>query len=296
MQTVFLTKAATFLQSSDPEGAQLIVTTHSSHIVASSGFSPVRYFRRRGSRAVVRDLMAFKERLTSNDEKEAFEFVTQYLTIVRCDLFFCDKAIMVEGAVERLVLPKMIQLVAAPELDLTQSYVSVVEVGGAYAHVFKDFLKSLQVPTLVITDLDATGGDRKKCRVAQGVSTSNATLKQWLPKKVPLADIQASTDAERTDGIIRVAFQVPEVAGGPCARSFEEAFCYANAAWLLANKEKLRGTADLFTQADAGALEEAAYDIAFPKADFAIDLILNDGWKTPKYIADGLVWLARQVA
>jgi putative ATP-dependent endonuclease of the OLD family len=296
MQTVFLTKAATFLQSSDPEGAQLIITTHSSHIVASSGFTPVRYFRREGSRAVVKDLMAFKRGLTSEDEKEAFEFVTQYLTIVRCDLFFCDKAIMVEGTVERLVLPKMIKLVAALGLDLTQSYVSVVEVGGAYAHVFKDFVKFLQVPTLVITDLDSTDHERKKCRVAQGMSTSNATLKQWLPKKVPLAEILSSTDAERTDGIIRVAFQVPEFTGGPCARSFEEAFCYANADWLLDNKEKLRGTADLFTQTDAGALKEGAYDIAFPKVDFAIDLILNDGWKTPKYIADGLVWLARQVA
>jgi putative ATP-dependent endonuclease of the OLD family len=296
MQTVFLDKAATFLQSSDPDGAQLIITTHSSHIVAGSGFTPVRYFRRAGSRAFVRDLMAFKEGLTTDKEREAFAFVAQYLTIVRCDLFFCDKAIMVEGAVERLLLPKMIKLAAAPGLDLTHSYLSVVEVGGAYAHVFKDFLKFLRVPTLVITDLDATDDERKKCRVAKGVSTSNATLKQWLPKKVRLGEIQASTDADRTDDIIQVVFQVPEVAGGPCARSFEEAFCYTNAAWLLANKQKLRGTEDLFTQADATALENAAYDIAFPKVDFAIDLMLNDGWKTPKYIEDGLIWLARQVA
>jgi predicted ATP-dependent endonuclease of OLD family len=296
MQAVFLSKAAAFLQSDDPEGAQLIITTHSSHIVANSGFTPVRYFRRAGSRAVVKDLMTFKKSLANAPEREAFDFVTQYLTIVRCDLFFCDKAIMIEGAVERLVLPKMIKLGATPGLDLTQSYLSVVEVGGAYAHIFKDFLKFLQVPTLVITDLDATNDEKKKCRVDQGMSTSNATLKQWLPKKVALADIQASTDAERTDGLIRVAFQVPEIAGGPCARSFEEAFCYANAAWLLANKEKLHGTGDLFTQADAGALEGAAYDIVFPKVDFAIDLILNEGWRTPKYIADGLLWLAKQVA
>jgi predicted ATP-dependent endonuclease of OLD family len=68
---------------------------------------------------------------------------------------------MVEGAVERLVLPTMIKLEAAPGLVLTQSFISVVEVGGAYAHVFKDFLNFLQVPTLIITDLDATDGERK---------------------------------------------------------------------------------------------------------------------------------------
>jgi predicted ATP-dependent endonuclease of OLD family len=296
MQTVFLSKAATFLQSAEPDGAQLIITTHSSHIVASSGFTPVRYFRRRGPRAVVKDLMAFKSGLTSSEDKEAFEFVTQYLTVVRCDLFFCDKAIMVEGAVERLLLPKMIELVATPGLDLTRSYLSVVEVGGAYAHIFKDFLKFLQVPTLVITDLDAVGDDKKKCRVAGGTSTSNATLKQWLPKKTPLADIRGSTDAERTDGLIRVTFQVPEVAGGDCARSFEEAFCYANAPWLIANKAKLRGTGGLFTQADEAVLVAAAYELTFPKVDFALDLMLNPGWQTPKYIGDGLNWLAGQTA
>lgn len=296
MQAVFLAKAATFLKSDDPDGAQLIITTHSSHIVANSGFTPVRYFRRKGSHAVVKDLMAFKKGLATHEEREAFEFVTQYLTIVRCDLFFCDKAIMVEGAVERLVLPKMIKLAAKPGLDLTQSYLSVVEVGGAYAHIFKDFLKFLQVPTLVVTDLDATDDEKKKCRVANGVTTSNATLKSWLPKKVALAEVQGSTDAERTDGLIRVAFQVAEAANGPCARSFEEAFCYANAPWLIANKGKLRGTGHLFSQADAAALEATAYDIPFPKVDFAIDLILNEGWQTPKYIADGLAWLAEQVA
>jgi putative ATP-dependent endonuclease of OLD family len=195
-----------------------------------------------------------------------------------------------------VLLPKMMELVGRPGLDLTQSYVSVVEVGGAYAHVFKDFLQFLQVPTLVITDLDATDSTKKKCRVAEGLSTSNATLRQWLPGKTALEEIQASTDVERTDGMIRVAFQVPESSGGPCARSFEEAFCYANAAWLVANKAKLRGTGYLISQGDAKSLEDVAYDTAFPKVDFAIDLMMNYGWKTPKYIADGLEWLASQGA
>jgi putative ATP-dependent endonuclease of the OLD family len=60
MQTMFIEKAAAFLNQEGEEGAQLILTTHSAHIVAGCGFSPVRYFRRRGAKAVVKDLLTFQ--------------------------------------------------------------------------------------------------------------------------------------------------------------------------------------------------------------------------------------------
>jgi putative ATP-dependent endonuclease of OLD family len=293
MQTVFLQKAQSFLSAGMADGAQLLITTHSSHIAASSGLTPVRYFRRKGSRAIVKDLMTFKDSRADADQKKAYDFVAQYLTITRCDLFFCDKAILIEGAVERLLLPRM--LAAEAGYDLTQVYLSVVEVGGAYAHVFRDFVHFLGVPTLIITDLDSIGADRKKCPVDSGVSTSNSTLKSWLPGKSDLAQLRASTPDQCTEGTIRAVFQTPEVLGGPCGRSFEEAFCYANIDWLIANKQKLLGTGDLFDHASAADLEKAAYEISFPKTDFAIDLILNDGWKTPLYITDGLKWLSEQL-
>ncbi len=292
MQTVFLQKAQSFLNLGASDGAQLLVTTHSSHIAASSGFTPVRYFRRKGSHAVIRDLMAFKGAQVSDAQKKAFEFVTQYLTVTRCDLFFCDKAILIEGSVERLLLPRMLKLAAAAGDDLTQTYLSIVEVGGAYAHIFRDFIQFLEVPTLVITDLDSIDDQRKKCRVASGISTSNATLKSWLPGKPTLAELRASAPEQCTEGPIRVVFQVPESTDGPCGRSFEESFCYANSEWLIANKASLLGSGEIFDQSTAKDLIEAAFDISFPKVDFAIDLILSSGWKMPLYIANGLHWLS----
>jgi hypothetical protein len=238
--------------------------------------------------------MTFKASRSSEDEKKAYDFVAQYLTITRCDLFFCDKAILIEGAVERLLLPKMLKLTVAEGYDLTQTFLSVVEVGGAYAHIFREFIKFLEVPTLIITDLDSIDAARKKCPVAVGASTSNATLKSWLPGKSALPELRAAKPDDCTEGSIRVAFQIPEIEAGPCGRSFEEAFCYANSEWLIANKARLLGTGDLFDQASATDLELAAYDISFPKVDFAIDLILNAGWKTPIYIANGLKWLSEQ--
>jgi hypothetical protein len=296
LQSVFIDKAGAFLNPEDEEGAQLILTTHSSHIVANCGFSPVRYFRRRGTRAVVKDLMAFQASHT-DAAAEALDFLTRYLTLTRCDLFFCDKAILIEGAVERLLLPRMISLCAADGTgDLTSSYVAVIEVGGAYAHAFKELVEFIEVPALIVTDIDAVGQDRKKCRVANGHSTSNATLKSWLPGSADLQVLIAADDATKTEGRIRVAYQVPDQEGLPCGRSFEEAFVYANADWLVANRGALLGTGDRLPDGDAAALKVAAFDLELPKVDFALDLILNSGWATPKYIADGLGWLARQPA
>jgi putative ATP-dependent endonuclease of the OLD family len=67
-------------------------------------------------------------------------------------MFFADKIILIEGTVERLLLPKMITR-CAPSLQ--HKYISIVEVGGAYALKFKDLLAFLGVRTLVITDLDS---------------------------------------------------------------------------------------------------------------------------------------------
>lgn len=297
MQTVFIEKAGGFLSDGEGGGAQLILTTHSSHIVATCGFAPIRYFRRRGATAVVRDLLAFRNSQTDPEKRRAVDFLSRYLTLTRCDLFFCDKAILIEGAVERLVLPKMIaQAKAAGIGDLTSTYLAVIEVGGAYAHAFKDLVSFIGVPTLIVTDLDSVGEDRKKCPVAAGYKTSNATLKSWLPAKAAIADLLVATDVHKTEGQVRVTYQVPDAAHLPCGRSFEEAFVYANADWLIANKPLLIATGACLDADNANDLRTAAYDLDLPKVDFALDLIGNEGWVTPKYIADGLTWLAAQPA
>lgn len=300
MQTVFIKEISKFL---NPPGAQsqsqLLLTTHSAHIVADSGFAPIRYFRRQGTKAKVRDLLEFKETKEAAGQTEALRFLRQYLTQTRCDLMFCDKIILVEGAVERLLLPLMLKKAAvAPHENLTSDYVSFLEVGGAYAHLFRELLQFLDVPALIITDLDAVGADQKRCAVANGVNTSNATLKTWLPARTTLADLHAATPAQRTSGRIRVTYQIPDGAGQPCGRSFEEAFVYKNSEWLLANRAQLVASSSALTGATAKELCDGAYNACqkIQKVDFALDLMLTDGWDVPKYIADELRWLAEQNA
>ena len=105
---------------------------------------------------------------------------------------FRDKAILVEGQVERLLLPQMIaQCADRNRKDFAKEYITIMEVGGAHAHRFEQLIKFLEIPTLIVTDLDSVGKDRKRCPVKDGDSTSNATLKSWLPKISKLADLVA---------------------------------------------------------------------------------------------------------
>ena len=299
MQAVFIREILPFLDAPAAiTRSQLLLTTHSSHIVADSGFEPVRYFRRRGSIAESKDLLQFREAQEAGAGTDAIAFLAQYMTQTRCDLFFADKAVLFEGSVERLLLPSMIQQVAVgASAGLRGDYLAFMEVGGAYAHLFRSLLEFLAVPTLIITDLDAIGDDRRKCPVAKGTKTSNATLKKWLPGSEVLADLLSATDAARTSGFIRVAFQVPSAPKRPCARSFEEAFIYENAVWLHAHQASLKGTSESIACKSAADLETRAYEITekgFEKVDFALDLMLTSGWAIPRYIRDGLVWLAGQ--
>jgi len=295
MQTVFISEISKALESDGGTTAQVILSTHSSHMIAQSAFEPVRYFRRAGREVIVKDLSKLQ---LPDKSPEALDFLRRYIKLTHCDLFFADKAIFVEGQVERLLLPMMIEKCAlnAGFEHITSQYISVSEVGGAYAHKFKPLIDFLGIPTLIVTDFDAVDNDSKKHPVAGGAATSNACLRNWLPKKTTVADLLAATDMDKTEGNIRVAYQIPEA--GHCGRSFEEAFVYANVAWLTANHAKLNATSGPVGASVALGLPADGFNLSgkLGKVDFALDLMAEPGWATPVYIREGLEWLANQDA
>jgi hypothetical protein len=87
-----------------------------------------------------------------DNEKQAREFLQRYLKLTHCDLFFSDAAVLVEGNVERLLMPAMIET-AAPRLR--SAALTILEVGGAFAHRFQELLEFVGLTTLVVTDLDS---------------------------------------------------------------------------------------------------------------------------------------------
>ncbi|MFG9250416.1 ATP-dependent endonuclease [Pseudomonas aeruginosa] len=135
--------------------SQVVVTSHSTHILYERGFRPIRYFRRsrarNGSTSDVLNLSVFYD----NTDPDIRSFLERYLKLAHCDLFFADGAVLVEGNVERLLLPQMIAN-AAPRLQST--YLTVLEIGGAFGYRFKALIEFLGLTTLIITDLDSVFG------------------------------------------------------------------------------------------------------------------------------------------
>lgn len=273
---------------------QFVISTHSAHIANEADFSKVRYFLAKNPGSTqIKDLGA---EFSAADRQEDKEFLHKYLTLTKCDLYFADKAILIEGATERIILPEIIKKVDESEgISLRSKYLSVVEVGGAYAHHFYKFIDFLELKTVIITDLDSVrrdeGGQRvtyPACPVTLGTHSSNAGLNNWFneDERPVLDELRNKTEIEKTTGYRRIAYQVPELECEACGRSFEDAFILAN-----------RGAFDGLQGDEEVDVEASAYGIAESigkgsKANFAIKYSIDETeWNVPKYIVDGLVWL-----
>jgi predicted ATP-dependent endonuclease of OLD family len=132
--------------------SQVVVTTHSTHILYERGFRPIRYFRRSRSEAASTSDVLNLSIFYDDTDPNIRTFLERYLRLTHCDLFFADATVLVEGNVERLLLPQMIAN-AAPRLQST--YLTVLEIGGAFGYRFKALIEFLGLTALVITDLDS---------------------------------------------------------------------------------------------------------------------------------------------
>jgi putative ATP-dependent endonuclease of the OLD family len=298
MQEVFIRKLGEIVDQfskelGSPWPAQFVVSTHSSHVANEAHFETIRYFltaQDNGTGALKTVVKDLRKGLSGKVEPDR-GFLHQYMTLTRCDLFFADKAILIEGTTERLLLPKIIRRIDAVQPEgkkLGSQYLSIIEIGGAYAHIFFDLLTFLELPTLVITDIDAVrlseGGRYIACEVFRGERTSNACIKTWFKNQnIEPRELLLLTGDQKVAGRKRIAFQHPEHAAGPCGRSFEDAFMHANADRYS------------FLGSSAGELESQAWSEAqtLKKSEFALKLALTDErWEIPRYIRDGLLWLA----
>src|SRR5450830_429460 len=144
--------------------SQLVVTTHSTHILYERGFQPIRYFRRNRTEHVSTSEVLNLSIFYNDTDSDVRTFLERYLKLTHCDLFFADAAVLVEGNVERLLLPQMIAS-AAPRLQ--SCYLTILEIGGAFGYRFKALIEFLGLTTLIITDLDSVFGPLSGAAEAQ---------------------------------------------------------------------------------------------------------------------------------
>lgn len=298
---------------------QYIISTHSSHIVADSDFNDIKYLKKQGVNGVIaknlKDLQKDYDKGTNQ-----YQFLTQYLTISRAEIFFAEKAILIEGDTERILVPTLMRKLDIDEkkryaalgevdafLPLLSQNISVIEV-GAYSHIFEKFIDFLGIKSLVITDLDAVSDDNKACEVAVGTKYSNGALKFFFATAT-LDDLKgysftnkcftkvADVWKNNVDGSLCVIYQINDE--GYTARSFEDSYIHINRAFIKANKDSFEGlqNREYFDDDTKGSYVLAAECIK-KKTHFAMDIIYQSdaeftNWKIPAYIKEGLLWLKK---
>ncbi len=289
---------------------QLVISTHSSHIIDDIDFKALRYFRRNdANKSIAMDhtSIANMSELFAN-AKEELQFVRKHLKLTHCDIFFADGVIFVEGQAERLLVPEFIST-SFP--GLSNRYISMLEVSGAHTHKYRELIEKLGVATLVLTDLDSVDDKGESCfpQKNSGQKTSNDTLKTWHPKKEALdalMDIPQTEHATTSQGApLYVAYQKPTQISEKeiLSRTFEDALILANFEHeYFQEKKKLRNAKADFESATK-PLSESLYNYVqgLKKGDFAFNCLFYLAGKEaksfhpPTYIHDGLRWLDTQL-
>lgn len=291
---------------------QSIISTHSAHITAESDFDDIKYFYVDSPNSVLaKNLRSLEEEYEKNGERKNFEFLKQYLTLNRSELFFADKAVFIEGDTERILLPAIMKKLDyetgnAAMLPLLSQNISIVEV-GAYSQVFEKFINFLGIKTLIITDIDSVNATSKKCKVADGVATSNSSLKYFYAgknfntlKNLAFGLKSFSKNGSKQwvadkKGKLCIVYQTEEGKDKYHARSFEDSFVSLNFDYIDANKDSFKSliSRDILATKD---YYEIAAECIDKKTMFAIDIIYYSddkfsNWQIPAYIKEGLLWL-----
>jgi hypothetical protein len=149
-----------------------------------------------------------------------------------------------------------------------------------------------------------------KCRVDEGIDTSNEAIKAFLIKRVKKDNMDEYIDwndlkilpiekreisIENT--ILLICYQQEEEHYH--ARSFEDAFIHINKNFIKSEIDDFKGlkNKELF-KADGKDTYVLAEKCIEKKTHFALDILYHSdenfsNWKIPAYIKNGLLWLKR---
>lgn len=293
---------------------QIIITSHSSHIVSECNFDDIIYLKRVDNNILAKNFNSLKAEY-EEDKKRGFKFVKQYLTLNRSELFFADKVICIEGDTERILMPAMMYKVDKTQIlkneitiPLLSQNISIIEV-GAYSHVFIPLFKFLGIKVLIITDIDSAtknNGKYKKSHPNKATHTSNASIREFFKEdglddgNNQFKELIEKKNEDKIKDNIRIAYQVPENEGDYQASSFEDAFILLNKDFILKNKDNLYDYGAL-KKFNKNEINKDCYKFSLNKIEkksaFASALLYfdeeddNKAWKVPHYIKEGLLWI-----
>lgn len=186
---------------------QIVITTHSSHIVnskihSSNSFDNINYLttKNRCSKVIpLYDELLTQESSSSSNSKSSQKsdsnnglddklnpndllFLKKHIKYKVSELFFSDAVILVEGTTEEMLLNYFLE----KNNELKKYYISIFIIGGAHGKVYLPLVQQLKIPCLIITDIDIRRYDceknktckNSKCPTCQGQISEPQGFKQ----------------------------------------------------------------------------------------------------------------------
>ncbi len=291
--------------------SQIILTTHSAHILNSkihqgNSFDNINYITKVNKNNFIvniNDNEIFKTEKKKSRKLEYLKFLKKHIKYNVSEIFFADAIIFVEGITEYTLLQY--------ELDTNDNFnkyfISLNIIGGAHALVYRDLIKLLRIPTLIISDLDIKREEQEKSDYTQISNenindriTTNNTLKNFY-KKEKISEL-IKKDFYKRDNLM-VTFQKSDIEEF-FSTSFEEAYILTNYQNEIL-KEALKEVKPIIFKSVEDDLKNNSYKIqgklSDSKSDFAntllYKLITENGEKPnlPQYIIDGLDYLKERL-
>ena len=207
--------------------SQLIITTHSAHIVNSkihSGntFNSINYITIKNdySKVIVLD----DDKIVDDNatKEDNLKFLKTHIKFKVSELFFSDAIIMVEGVSEYSLLPFYVE----KNKNLDKFYISVFNINGAHALVYRKLLKLLDIPVLIVTDLDIQRTDSEKNEYKQIATLSKRKTTNQTIRAFQNTDLIETIPEFLQDKNIYIAYQTK--VGRYYPTSFEESFILTN--------------------------------------------------------------------
>ncbi|HCG5552362.1 TPA: AAA family ATPase [Vibrio parahaemolyticus] len=164
---------------------QSIVTSHSPSIVGKLEPEQIRHFRidKESKTTKVSSLTL------PNNKDDSAKYVSEAVKAFP-DLYFAKLVIFGEGDSEQIIIPKLLEKYS---IDIDQSSIAVVPLGGRHVNHFWNLLESIKIPyiTLLDFDIDRNGGGfgRIKYAIEQLSEHRNVTyLHRNMLKNIPKWD------------------------------------------------------------------------------------------------------------
>lgn len=221
----------------DDKNIQGLISTHSNEIVKNSPLVSLKVIRPSNPfQNKIFDLSDFLDK--HNNEKTFFE---TFFKLNFSNMVFCDKAIVFEGDTERMYIESLLANRKSFRL-LSKKYISFCQCGGAYAHIYRDLIKDLEITACIFTDMDYS----KSTNCFEDLSddnTTNTTLNTLIPRdfktekdgktEITISNIYKWQMNERQRESFLEVFTQRESDG--YARTLEEAILYQ---YIVTHKEK----------------------------------------------------------